>query len=101
MLAAVGALEAGDLVGLGALLDRSHASLRDDYEVSTPEIDLLVEAARAEPDVLGARLTGGGFGGAVVVLTRAGRGAAVGARITRRLAGRTERPATVLVPVRS
>ena len=51
--------------------------------------------------MLGARLTGGGFGGAVVVLTRAGRGAAVGARITRRLAGRTERPATVLVPVRS
>jgi len=101
VLAAVAALETGDVARLGALLDASHASLRDDYEVSTPEIDLLVEAARAEPDVLGARLTGGGFGGAVVVLTRAGRGATVGARITRRLAGRTERPATVLFSVRS
>src|SRR5438093_4755462 len=46
VLAAVAALETGDVARLGALLDASHASLRDDYEVSTPEIDLLVEAAR-------------------------------------------------------
>src|SRR5439155_1307793 len=70
VLAAVAALEAGDLVRLGALLDASHASLRDDYEVSTPEVDQLVEVARAQPETLGARLTGGGFGGAIVALVR-------------------------------
>ncbi len=80
VLAAVGALEAGDLVGLGALLDRSHASLRDDYEVSTPEIEALVAAARSEREVLGARLTGGGFGGAVLALARRGSAAAAAAR---------------------
>ena len=98
VLAAAAALAAGDVARLGALLDASHASLRDDYEVSTPEVDLLVEAARAEPDVLGARLTGGGFGGAIVVLAHAGTGAAVGERITRRFTDRTGRSSTVLVP---
>src|SRR5439155_290006 len=77
VLAAVAALEAGDLVRLGALLDASHASLRDDYEVSTPEVDQLVEVARAQPETLGARLTGGGFGGAIVALVRRGGAAAV------------------------
>ena len=49
---------------------QSHASMRDDYEVSVPEIDLIVELARRDPDVFGARLTGGGFGGSVVMLAR-------------------------------
>jgi len=98
VLAAVGALEAGDLVGLGALLDRSHASLRDDYEVSTPEVDRLVEIARAQPETLGARLTGGGFGGAIVALVRRGAAAAVAERITRGFTHQTGRSATVLVP---
>jgi galactokinase len=98
VLAAVGALEAGDLVGLGALLDRSHASLRDDYEVSTPEIEALVAAARSEREVLGARLTGGGFGGAVLALARRGSAAAVAGRIAAAYARRTGRSATVLVP---
>src|SRR5207244_3953430 len=48
--AALAALEAGDVVRLGALLDASHASLRDDYEVSTPEVDRLVEITRAQPE---------------------------------------------------
>ena len=98
VLAAVRALEAGDLVGLGALLDRSHASLRDDYEVSTPEIEALVAAARSEREVLGARLTGGGFGGAVLALARRGSAAAVAGRIAAAYARRTGRSATVLVP---
>ena len=98
VLAAVGALEAGDLVGLGALLDRSHASLRDDYEVSTPEIEALVAAARSEREVLGARLTGGGFGGAVLALARRGSAAAVAGRIAADYARRTGRSATVLLP---
>ena len=98
VLAAVRALEAGDLVGLGALLDRSHASLRDDYEVSTPEIEALVAAARSEREVLGARLTGGGFGGAVLGLARRGSAATLAGRIAADYARRTGRSATVLLP---
>jgi len=66
--AAVAALEAGEIERLGSLLDASHASLRDDYEVSTPELDALV-AALEDAGALGARLTGAGFGGCVVALT--------------------------------
>jgi galactokinase len=65
--AAVAALEAGDLEALGALLDASHASLRDDYEVSVPEVERAVEACHAA-GALGARIMGGGFGGSVLGL---------------------------------
>jgi len=64
------ALRQGDLEAAGRLLLQSHASLRDDYEVSIPELDLLVELAM-EAEALGARLLGGGFGGAVLVLADA------------------------------
>jgi galactokinase len=57
----------------GELMNASHASLRDDYEVSIPELDKLVAALQAAPGVLGARLTGAGFGGACVALCRAGQ----------------------------
>jgi galactokinase len=67
VLAAVDALRHCDGPALGRLLTESHASLRDDYEVSTPEIDTLVEIAVSHSAVFGARLTGGGFGGAVVI----------------------------------
>ncbi|MEZ6018048.1 MAG: galactokinase [Planctomycetota bacterium] len=66
------ALEAGDLVGLGARMFETHASLRDLYECSCEELDVLVDAA-AEAGCLGARLTGAGFGGCIVVLIDAGR----------------------------
>lgn len=69
---AVQALEAGKFTELGKLLRESHNSLRDDYEVSLPEIDTLVEIANGRPGVYGARITGGGFGGSVVLLTRSG-----------------------------
>jgi galactokinase len=77
VLAAVQALEADDAETLGRLFDASHASLRDDYEVSVPEVDRLVDAAHALPGVFGARITGGGFGGAVVCLVRKGQAAVV------------------------
>ena len=65
--AAVAALASGDLPALGALLDASHASLRDDYEVSVPEVERAVAACRAA-GALGARIMGGGFGGSVLAL---------------------------------
>jgi galactokinase len=65
---ACAALGSGDLTRFGALMVESHASLRDDYEVSTPEMDAAVEAALEIPGVYGARLTGGGFGGCIVIL---------------------------------
>jgi galactokinase len=68
VLAAVEALRAGDTEGLGRLLYASHASLRDDYEVSCPELDAAVEIASGVPGVLGARLMGAGFGGSVLIL---------------------------------
>jgi galactokinase len=61
------ALRAGDAATLGSLLLASHASLRDDYEVSTPELDVLVDLL-VEHGAIGARLTGAGFGGCVVAL---------------------------------
>jgi galactokinase len=70
VLATVGALAAGDLEALGRLFAESHASLRDDYEVSSPELDLLVEIAARTPGVVAARMTGGGFGGCTVNLVR-------------------------------
>ena len=66
------ALVAGDLVTRGTLMLASHASLRDDFEVSTTELDELVVRLRAVPGVFGARLTGAGFGGCVVCLARPG-----------------------------
>ncbi|QRN94029.1 galactokinase [Archangium violaceum] len=98
VLATVTALRTGDLAALGPLLYASHVSQRDDYEVSVPQIDLLVELARGEPDVLGARLTGGGFGGSIVALARTGTGAAVAQRIARAYSARSGHSATVLVP---
>jgi galactokinase len=65
--AMVAALRTGELARAGALLDASHASLRDDYEVSVPAVERTVERARAE-GALGSRLMGGGFGGHVLAL---------------------------------
>jgi galactokinase len=61
---------ATDAAAFGALMNASHASLRDDYEVSTPELDQLVALLQAHAGVYGARLTGAGFGGACVALCR-------------------------------
>ena len=63
-------LEQGRLDEFGLLMNQSHASLRDDYEVSTPELDLLADIARGVNGVYGSRMTGGGFGGCTVTLCR-------------------------------
>ena len=76
--AAVAALEAGDLAALGALLDASHASLRDLYDVSTGAVERTVECLRAA-GASGARMMGGGFGGAVIALLPPGVEAPAGA----------------------
>lgn len=83
VLEAVRCLKTGDTHELGALFRASHASMRDDYRVSVREVDELVEDAHAEPSVLGARLTGGGFGGAVVCLVERGHGREIGERLAR------------------
>ena len=74
--AAVAALERSDVAAFGPLFAASHASLRDDYEVSTPTVDALVQAA-LDAGALAARMTGGGFGGSVVALADPGRASAV------------------------
>ena len=60
-------VDAGRIREVGPLMDASHDSLRDDYEVTCPELDTAVDAARAA-GVLGARMTGGGFGGCAIAL---------------------------------
>ena len=69
VLDAVGALEAGDVLRVGALLSAAHASARDDYGVSCPEVETLIRAALEVDGVVGARLTGAGWGGCIVALT--------------------------------
>ena len=70
VLLAADALERGDLVSFGALMRESHVSLRNDFEVSCPELDLMVELAEQASGVYGARMTGGGFGGCTINLVR-------------------------------
>ena len=90
------ALEAGDVGTAGRLLCESHASLRDDYEVSIPELDLLVELA-LDAGAAGARLLGGGFGGAVLVLTETGRAEAVAGSVASAYRRRTGKGGDVLL----
>jgi galactokinase len=97
-LAAAEALAAGDHRAAGQLMYQSHRSLRDDYEVSCHELDVLVDIAREMGEaggVWGARLTGGGFGGCTITLVRTGQAALVAATLSReyqRRTGRTTSP---------
>jgi len=84
----------------GELMNASHDSLRDDYEVSIPELDQLVDALRATPGVLGARLTGAGFGGATVALCRAGQ-AQQAAQAALSTYNKNGRQGSILIPVSS
>jgi galactokinase len=72
VLGVVAALRAGDLVEVGRIVDDAHASMRHDFEASTAGVDAVVARVRAVPGVLGARLTGGGWGGCVVAVAEAG-----------------------------
>jgi galactokinase len=89
VMAAIAAFEAGDLDEVGRLFYASHASLRDLYEVSSPELDALVEIARATPGVIGARLTGAGFGGCTINLVRRDAVPALRAAVLRHYPART------------
>jgi galactokinase len=82
----------------GRLMSASHLSLRDDFEVSTPELDALVGALQAQPGVLGARLTGAGFGGACVALCERGSARSAGTEALRRYEAGAGRKGRVLVP---
>jgi galactokinase len=92
------ALLSGDIARAGALMNSSHASMRDDFAVSTPQIDLLAGIAQATAGVAGARLTGGGFGGCIVALVERGRAAAAGTTIADRYSTQSGCDGRVLVP---
>ncbi|MDE3231482.1 MAG: galactokinase, partial [Chloroflexota bacterium] len=88
-LLAAAALRVGDVEALGVLLNASHASLRDDYAVSGPQLDAAVEIAQAAPGVLGARMMGAGFGGSIIALVRRESAADLRARLTTEYPRRT------------
>ena len=89
-------LRARDWPALGREFDASHASLRDDYEVSCPELDTAVTAARGA-GALGARMTGGGFGGSAIALVAAGAAEAVAAAVAEAFAAAGHAPPAFLV----
>ncbi len=80
VLQAAERLRERDYQGLAPLLDASHASMRDDFEITVPTVDLAVESAKAA-GAYGARMTGGGFGGCIIALVDAGRSDEVAASI--------------------
>jgi len=88
---------AGDLAAFGQLLNESHASLRDDYAVSVPEVDLLVELAQQQPGVIGARMTGGGFGGCTVNIVAEGAIAHFRAAVVEQYRRQTGLPAQIYI----
>jgi galactokinase len=83
-LEGVEALSKGDAATFGRLMDASHVSLRDDYEVSCIELDAMVEAAWGTPGVIGARMTGGGFGGCAVALVKDGQAQGFSERVAQK-----------------
>ncbi len=101
-LNAVELLESGfnseqDLTAFGQLLRQSHESLRDDFEVTVPETDLLAELAWQTPGVIGARMTGGGFGGCTVNVVRADALATFNQRVVEEYRRRTGQPARLFI----
>ena len=85
------ALEGGDWTRVGELMNKSHESMRDDYEVSCEEIDMLVDLAQAYSGVYGSRLTGGGFGGCTVTLVESSHAAGLMSYLTHEYKSRTGR----------
>jgi galactokinase len=78
--AAVDALRSGDLEAVGGLINESHASLRDDFEVSCRELDIMSAICRSRPEILGSRMIGGGFGGCALSIARADTDLAIATR---------------------
>jgi galactokinase len=98
VLATVDALTQNDLRTAGQLFLESHASMRDDFQVSIPPIDALVEVARGVQGVYGARLTGGGFGGSIVALAERARAAEAAKAIVQAYNRTNQSAARALVP---
>jgi galactokinase len=98
VLDTVDALRGGDAVRAGRLFAASHQSMREDFEITVPAVDLLAELATRVQGTYGARLTGGGFGGSVVVLAEQGRAAAASTEILDGYCRQTGNPGRVLVP---
>jgi galactokinase len=94
-VAAAKALEAGDMETLGRLMYEAHASYRDDFEGSCREADIMVEFASKEPGCIGARLTGGGFGGCTINLVKATEAEGFIARLKEQYLAATGIPAEV------
>jgi galactokinase len=94
---AASALSTGDTALFGQLMADSHHSLRDDYEVSTPELDLMVELANGQEGVYGARMTGGGFGGCTINLVDAAHAEEVQQRLTESYEIKTGLRPTILI----
>jgi galactokinase len=81
----------------GALMKQSHDSLKNDYEVSCPELDFLVDQTKAVKGVYGARMTGGGFGGCIVALVQPGAVEALAAHLTHAYASAFKTTPTIIV----
>ncbi|WP_431774651.1 galactokinase [Streptomyces cucumeris] len=96
----VARLDAGDVRAIGPVLTDGHASCRDDFEISCPELDLVVESANAA-GALGARMTGGGFGGSAIVLVEETAADAVGKAVTEAFTGAGHRAPRIFTAVPS
>jgi galactokinase len=96
-LDSVEALKRGDLAAFGKLMNASHASMRDWFEITTPDIDTLVEIQQNTPGCFGARMTGGGFGGCTVALVQDGAVPAVVEAIEAQYPARTGKTPQVYV----
>lgn len=90
-------LEAGDVATFGRLMADSHRSLRDDYEVSSAELDLMVELASGQTGVYGVRMTGGGFGGCTINLVDANHAEKVGRKLEKDYEGKTGIKPVILI----
>jgi galactokinase len=98
VLSARDALHRGDAKAFGELMNESHRSMRDDFQVSTTDVDALVEIAQQQPEVFGARMTGGGFGGSVVLLVVRGAARTIAELVATRYRAERGRSPTLLIP---
>jgi len=96
-ISAADAMRSGDADLLGGLMDASHESLRDDFEVSSEALDTIVGIAREQPGCYGARMTGAGFGGCAVALVEAGAAERFASAVRSAYSVRTEREPAVYV----
>jgi galactokinase len=97
VLDAIDAMRAGNLEALGLLLDASHASMRDDFEITNQALNIMVSIARRQPGCYGARMTGGGFGGCAMALVDVGHAGNFAATVACEYQAEFGRPASVYV----